>query len=265
MTWRSRLHPPTLRVMAANPDPARAPAQPYARKWTQDPMVLCSRRARIIPFPTVLLLREPSESDRAAIAAPLELGRSRDESHMTVVAGVNFLGAFTTAWDPVMVRAGSAQQAPKSPPPADHCIIVAPYSRNVNLDKRPGFIDRETGLLRPEAVHEGWLRVVAWLRAQEQAQIDGPTGQANVPLFTTEPGFDAPEFVLCPLSEVLSQRTDAGRHAYAHAQAALPHAKDGAHLGALHDYAVRVNTGWTLVAGARARAAAAPALMRQTA
>ena len=251
--------------MAANPDTARASAAqtpPYAPVWDRDPIVLCSRRSRVIPFPTVLLLREPTEADRRVLDAPLELGKVRDESHMTVVAGVNFLGAFTTVWDPLMFRTGSAATAPKAAPLADRCAIVAPWSRNVQLETRPGFKDRDTGVVKPEAIHAAWLRVLAWLRAQEEAQIAGVEGRANVPLFTAENGYDAPEFVQCPLSAVLAQRGETGGHAYQHAFNAIPHAKEGGHLGALHDYAVRVPTAWPLVTACRARATAAPALMR---
>lgn len=254
---------PTLRAMAANPDTARV--APYVPKWDPDPVVLCSRRSRIIPFPTVLLLREPTEADKQAIMAPLELGKVRDESQMSVVAGVNFLGTLTTAWDPLMFRAPSSQAAPRSAPSVDHCVLVAPYSRNVNLDKRAGFADRDTGRIKAEAVHAAWMRVLDYLRSCEEAQIKGPAGQANVPLFTPEQGFEAPEFVVCKLSEVLTQRSEAGTHAYQHAQGAIAHAKDGSHLGALHDYAVRTTTGWTLAVACRARAMAAPGLMRRTA
>jgi hypothetical protein len=257
---------PTLPRMAANPDTARAAptsTTPYVPKWDADPVVLCSRRARIIPFPTVLLLREPTAADLQAINAPPELGRVRDESQMTVLAGVNFLGAFTTAWDPLMFRAASAQAAPRSAPNTDHCILVAPYCRNGDLSKRPGFFDRDTGRVRTEAVHAAWLRVLAWLRTREAAQVERD-GQANVPLFVAEQGYDAPEFVQCRLSEVLTQRSESGQHAFQHAQGAVLHSKDGAHLGALHDYAVRTPTGWTLATACRQRAMAAPNLMRRS-
>lgn len=246
--------------MAASPDPARSTA-PYTPRWDPDPVVLCSRRSRIIPFPTLVLLREPTDADRKALEAPPELGKLRDEGQMAVAAGVNFLGTLTTAWDPAMYRAPSSQAAPKSPPNLDRCLLVAPSSRNVQLDKRPGFVDHETKLVKPEAVHAAWTRVLNWLRAEEQRQIDGPEGRANVPLFVAEQGFDAPEFVVCRLSEVLSQRTTTGGHAYQHAQGAIAHAKHGGQLGALHDYAVRTQTGWTLAVACRARAAAAPSLL----
>lgn len=248
--------------MAANPD-TRA-AAPYAPKWDADPMVLCSRHGRMLSFPTLLLLREPTEADKALLAAPLELGKIRDESMMTVLAGVNFLGALTTAWDPLMFRAASHQAAPKAAPPTDRCILVAPYSRNVNLADRVGFKDRETGVVKPEAVHAAWMRVVTWLQAQEAAQV-ARDGQANVPMFATEQGYDAPELVLCKLSEVLKQQTEAGEHGYRHALGAIPHARDGSHLGALHDYAVRSPASWTLAQACRTRAAAAPGLLRATA
>lgn len=248
--------------MAANPDTARAekPA-PYVPTWDKDPVVLVSRRARIIPFPTVVLLREPTEADRRVIDAPPELGKARDESMMTVLSGVNFLGTLTTAWDPALHRAPSHQEAPRAAPSTDRCLLLAPASRTVNLATRPGFVDRESGLLRPEAVHAAWTRVLAWLRAQEDAQIAGPEARANVPLFTPDQGHDAPEFVVCRMSELLTQRTTAGAHAYQHAFGAIPHAKHGAHLGGLHDYAVRTPTGWTLVAACRARAQHVPALL----
>lgn len=247
--------------MAANPDPAPK----YTPKWDADPVVLCSRRSRIIPFPTLLLLRQPTEAEARAIAAPPELGKVYDTGHMTVDAGANFLGAMTTAWDPQAFRAASSQAVPRGAPSVDHCILVAPHSRSINIERRAGFVDRDTGLVIPSAVHAAWMRVLDWLRAQEAAQIAGPAGQANVPLFTAEQGYDAPEFVVCKLSEMLSQRTEAGQHAYQHAHGAIPHAKDGAHLGALHDYAARTTTGWTLAVACRARATQQPGLMRRMA
>lgn len=266
--WRVRQVVATLLAMADTKSsaPAPAPAQvPYAPKWDPDPLVLCSRRSRVIPFPTALLLRAPTAAELAAIDAPPEAGKVRDESYLTVLAGVNFLGTWTTAWDPGLHRAASSQAAPRGAPANDRCILVAPYSRNAVLERRAGFVDRETGILMPEAVHAAWLRVLEWLRGRERAQVEGPAGQANVPLFLPEPGFDAPEFVLCRVSEVLSQRTQDGSHGYAHVHAAVEYTKDGAHLGALHDYAARTTTGWSLALACRARAVRAPSLVQRTA
>lgn len=77
--------------------PDEVPTDPFA--WDPDPVVLVSRRPRILYFPHVLLQRDatPEEVRRWAGANDENTaGRRRDEQ-MFVQAGVTFLGTMMTS------------------------------------------------------------------------------------------------------------------------------------------------------------------------
>ncbi len=101
---------------------------------------------------------------------------------------------------------------------------------------------------------------VEWLRNEEK-HLERERGILPL-LFTAEDGFDpeGPEVAVMPLSELLCQRSDRGRYAYSAAKAGIKWAKNGAHLGALHDYACREPAAWLLAQDARDRLGRAPSL-----
>jgi hypothetical protein len=242
----------------AQSDPAREPADiPASFEWTRDPVVLVSRRPRNIAFPGGLIHREPTAADLKAWRDP-NARNVISEHKLTLWAGVNFLGALTSAW--ALRSVPGPGQAPRSPPADGDMMVVTPDTTASALLRGPAFVDRETRRVVPARVHAALLRVVEWLRGEEK-HLERERGVQPL-LFTADDGFDpeGPEVALLPLSEVFSQRTDRGRYAYAAAKAGIKWAKSGAHLGALHDYACRDPSAWLLAQDARERLGRAPSL-----
>ena len=223
-------------------------------------MVCVSARERDISFPAALLVREPTEADVAKWNGGRDdLMVMRTEHRMRLSAGVNFLGAFTSQWR--LREVPNHQSAPKSPPLPDTCAILYPVTDAAGvINSAPMFKFAESRALNPAAIHAGWLRVLKYLRDQE-ARAASDTGAAPLTLFTAPDGHDAPQVVLCRLSEVLTQRTTDGQHAHPHMFNSIQWAKNGAHLGALHDYAARNPSAWNIAEACRVRAAHCPSLV----
>lgn len=227
--------------------------------WDADPVVVVSRRPRVVSFPGILLEREPTASDLKM----LRNGQNRSmpgEQRLTISGGVTFLGAHTTAF--ALRAVPGPGQAPRGAPPEGDLRIVVPETTASNdLQRGVRVVDRESRRVVPARVHEALLRVLDWLRREEEHLRDEKGVQPI--LFTADDGFDpeGPEVAVMPLSEVFEQRTDRGRHAYAATQKNIAWAKNGTHLGALHDYAVRNPGGWLLAQEARARVQRAPGLL----
>jgi len=237
-------------------DPSSPPVA-TAPEWDKDPIVCVSARERDLSFPASLLTREATPADIAKWTGA-DLMAARNEHTFRLCAGVNFLGTFTTQWRLRDVQ--SQAQAPKAAPSPDECGIIWPSSRADGvINGAPMFKFPESRALNPAAIHAGWMRVLAYLRAQEAARA-ADTGAAPLVLFAPDNGHDAPQVILCRLSEVLTQRTTLGQQAHPHMVNAIKWAKDGAHLGALHDYAVRSPSAWNIAEACRIRAAHAPRL-----
>jgi hypothetical protein len=231
---------------------------PVSPEWDRDPYVIASRRARNIAFPAILLLRDPTEEERAKWKDAT--GMERGDATMRIEAGVTFLGALTTQW--MLQSADSHAKAPKSAPPADVCSLIWPAGTSDNTIKNAAAF-RCTGApesIDPAKVSAAWRRVLEYLRAEE-ARVIERDGNPSGALFTAVSGFDAPEMVVCKLSEVLGQKSSAGQAGHQHLSNAIAWAKNGRHLGALHDYAVRTPGAWSIVESCRARAIRAPSLV----
>lgn len=252
-SWRWRPPRSTLPSMAKTQAEADA-RSPF--EWTRDPLVLVSRRIRDLSFPGALLLRDPTEADLRRWRDTNSRTNNVNEHKVRVLAGVTFLGALTTAW---ALRAVTGPgQAPRSAPADDALILVRPTSSADGLLNGHQFVDRDTRKVVPRLVHEAWLRVMRWL---EREDVEGARERGERPLiFGAADGHDAPECMLVPLSEVLRQSTEAGRQAYPAVVNSFRWHKDGRHLGALHDYAVRDAAAWPLVDGMRQRLGKAPSL-----
>lgn len=244
---------------AAQDDAHDAPPAP-SFAWTRDPVVLVSRRIRDLAFPGALLVRDPTPADLARWRDVNSRTSNVAEHKVRVLAGVTFLGAYTTAWS--LRAVPGPGQAPRSAPAPDTLAVVQPDSRTAaGILMGAQFQDRETRRVDPAKVHAAWLRVFRWMET-EDARTDLPAGGdgLRVRLFTPADGHDAPEMAIMRLSEVLRVTTEAGRHAYPVVVNACRWHKDGNHLGALHDYAVREPAAWPLVTEVRARLARAPGL-----
>jgi len=242
-------------------EPAREPADiPASFDWDRDPVVLVSRRPRNVAFPGGLIHRDPSAADLKAWRDPTARNVA-NEHKLNIGAGVNFLGALTSAW--ALRGVPGPGQAPRSAPPDTDLMIVNPDTTASAMLRGPAFVDRETRRVVPARVHAALMRVLDWLKGEE-AHLQKERGILPQ-LFTADDGFDpeGPEFAVMPLSEVFSQRTDRGRYAYAAAKAGIKWAKSGSHLGALHDYACRDVTAFLLAMDARERLGRAPSLAPQ--
>lgn len=226
-------------------------ADPFA--WDPDPIVLVSRRPRVLYFPGALALREPTAADIAAWTADRGSERpatpdTRQDQQLAISAGVTFLGAYTSSWAYHTTTPG---HAPSGPPRPDQMLLVMPFheAHAVIDNLRNGYKDRETARLRPEKVRAFFLRVL------------GYAAKHSVPhLFTTPDGFDAPELQLLRLSEIFKQNTDNGQQAHAAIINAIPHLRAQRFetitpLGALHDYAIRSKHGRAIMEACRSWAA----------
>lgn len=243
MTAAEKMTPPA-------PQGDDPPPDPFA--WESDPTVLVSRRSRILMFPQALVERTPSAAEVAAWYAP-DAGahRTRSEQMLSIHAGVTFLGAYTTSWDYLHTTPG---HAPTGAPRPDKCLLVRPMTKVELTDPRSGNVDPETRRLIPAKVRAILHRIVGYLKDQKLSGAHD--------LFTAPDGFDAPELMLLPLSEVIEQRTERGQQAHAMVINTIPHLRrDPQHvatpLGALHDYALRArhNRGAAIVAACRTWAA----------
>lgn len=239
--------------------PAASPSdQPAASfEWTRDPVVAVSKRTRNLTFPSSLLLREPTDAERAR----WKDGDRRDPvptSTFTLYAGVTFLGAMTSVF--ALRDVAGPGQAPRAAPPESAMLIVAPTGNAGGVFTSGPFTDRETRKVVPALVHAAWMRVMRWLEADDKVTAEKRTSGLPL-LFTAGDGYDAPEVAVLRLSEALTQRTDAGRLAYPAITSSIKWAKDGGHLGALHDYAVREVAAWPLVGDIRARVGRVPSLL----
>lgn len=242
--------------MASSKTAATTADSPASFEWTRDPLVLVSRRIRDIAFPGALLLRDPTEEDLRRWRDPNSRNSGASEHKVRVLAGVTFLGALTSAW---ALRAVSGPgQAPRGAPADDAMILVQPTSSASGVLGGHQFIDRETRAVVPQRVHEAWLRVFRWLK-QEDLRSAEERGDRPL-LFCPADGFDVPEVMLVRLSEVLRHTSEDGRMAYPAVTNSLRWHKDGRHLGALHDYAVREPAAWPLVTEIRARLGKAQSL-----
>jgi hypothetical protein len=218
----------------ANPaDKPAAPADardPFA--WDPDPTVLVSKRSRRFMVPKSLFERAATDRDRKMWHLEASDGHRRpDEAWLTIHAGVTFLGTLSTSWRDLQA-AGPGQCS--AMPDMSRAVLAQPVSQaqqtivNTYANKDPA-----TGRLLPPAVFAIFARVVEYLRDEQQPG-----------LWRTDDAFDAPEMMLLPLSEVFSQRTNAGQQANAMVTAAIPVLRRSLHetitpLGVLHDYAIR--------------------------
>lgn len=219
------------------PNDTETARDPFA--WDPDPLVLVSRRPRILYFPKVLAQREATDADYKRWRADDSTALSRHEEQMAVGAGVTFLGCYTTSWADLDKRPGHASPVPD----VAKMLLVEPFTRARDLitgDRANK--DPATGRLLPARVHAIYLRI---LRHHQREALDGRVGLNP---WETPDGFDAPEMTLLRLSEVFTQRTDAGQHACATVTSTIRHLRRNPHetvtpLGALHDYAVRARGG----------------------
>ena len=255
--WRAILPPRTLRVMPQTA-PSDAPDAPPSFEWDNDPTVVVSRRPRNVAFPGGLIFREPTAGDLKAWRDP-NARNAATEHKLTLGAGVNFLGALTSAWS--LRGVPGPGQAPRSAPPDTELMIINPETTASAMLRGPGFIDRDSRRVVPARVHAALLRVLNWLKDEEKYLMRERGVKPH--LFTADDGFDpeGPEVAVMPLSEVFGQRTDRGRYAYTAAKAGIKWCKSGAHLGALHDYACREPAAWLLAQDARERLGRAPSLV----
>lgn len=219
--------------------------------WEADPVVLVSARTRNVAFPQQTILRDFSEEQvRKMAVLP---GRDLIEKTLTIFGGVTFLGNLTTTWSLMTVT--SPSHAPTDAPPPDVCRVVAPMSSlSSDAFKHAVFVDKaDPGKPIPALVAAGWRRVLTYLRTQEMVLSEQDVPPSCL-LFTRQDGAIAPELLVCRLSEVLSQNTAEGRAGYSYINRNIRHMKNAAHLGALHDYAVRNYSAWSIVEDCRRRA-----------
>ena len=233
------------------------PPDPFRLEWDPNPWVVCSRRSRSITVPASLLMRDPSEKERAEWAAPSGMALAATVT-VTVNAGATFLGAGVTQW--LFSNITSHTQVPKGAPPEGALSVLWPKSSEDNTIKTaPRFKGRDSQVVDPEKVCAAWRRVLDFLRANEARVLD-QSGHAPMTLFTPVGGFDAPELVVCRVADLFSMRSEAGQHAQPHVMTSIEWAKDGRHLGALHDYAIRHPGGHVIATACQQRLQRAPGL-----
>lgn len=222
----------TLAVMAAKdttpPSDPLINVDPFA--WSPDPLVVVSRRPRIVYFPEVLLTRGATDAERKAWAAEGATSQTRGEVQLALNAGVTFLGEFTSAWAYLGTTPG---HAPAGAPEEAKRLIVMPYTNGASLLNHPGNKDRERQRLRPDRVREAMARILAYMQTTPDAR-----------LFEAADGYDAPELQVLNLSAIFRQRDEASQQAHATILSAVPHTRNYVretriHIGALHDYAIR--------------------------
>jgi hypothetical protein len=247
--------------------PADTESQEIVQKWDADPIVVVSRRPRTLIFPQPLLAREASEQELAkwALGAvdkhgdPLRAS-DRQESTLTINAGITFLGSWTTCWK--LLNVEDASKAPRDgrdrplAPSYDSCVLVYPVTKARTVFDQPAFRDPATRAIIGKQVHSAFKRVFEHLQLRDM-ELSQSTGELG--LFTAPPGYDSPEIMVMPLKDVFSQKGKEGQWAHQHMTQSLKWFKDATHLGALHDYAVRFPGGWNTAMLCRDRARAWPA------
>jgi hypothetical protein len=215
--------PPSVDVHAADP---------FA--WDPDPLVLVSRRGRALYFPGALLRAPATDAQVKTWTATEARTGERDEKHVALLAGVNFLGALTSTW---ALRAVVGHNVPTGAPAPDKCALLWPYTSGHDrvTGVASGNVDRETGRLRPDRVQAAILRVLEYHRAH--ADTEG--------LWSPQDAFDAPELAIMRLSELFRQASPEASAAHSATIAAIKFARRTpdvtATLGGLHDYAVRAH------------------------
>lgn len=217
--------------------------------WDADPLVLVSRHNRVLPFPAALLRGEMTDEQvRRHFDPPrdISMAGNRDEKTLALIAGVNFLGARTTSWAYLKTI---PQGAPTGAPDQNSMVTVWPYCTGHDVVTQRGGAnwDRDAGKVRPTGIHATLLRILEFSRKHQRP------GEPN--LWETVDGFDAPELTLIRLSEVFRQKGDNGQHASTTTTTSIAYLRRTtdviAHVGALHDYAIRDRAGGAVLAACR--------------
>lgn len=219
---------------ADGPAPAPAPT-PALFAWEADPVVVVSRRPRALYYPADLLRGDATPAQVKAWTDPK--GGEYERKFLALQAGVNFIGVLTSSW---LYKNFDGRSAPQAAPPPDKCILLYPDTngRDVLTSPRTGTTDRETGRLIPAKIRAIFERILRFHKAHLS------TGDDN--LWDAPDGFDAPELMLMPLSEIFAQRgaEAAGAHVTVVQSIKFLRASAGVEtLGALHDYAIRHRSG----------------------
>lgn len=235
-------------VEKSNP-PNNALSDPF--EWDRDPVVLVSRRNRVLVFPGALLSRDPTADEVKRWTTPIDEAHPEarteplDLKMLSLQAGVNFLGAYTSSW---AYRTTDGRAAPQGAPQPHLMTLLWPYTngRESVVGPLSGNIDRDVQRVRPDRVRAVLRRVIDYCQAHR-----APT---DVDLWTTPDGYDAPELQLMPLSEVFSQKGE-GAQAHVTAFNSIRHLRATrdtiATLGGLHDYAVRSRSGQAIMTECR--------------
>jgi len=243
--------------MAPN-DKTEKPAV-YVPAWTANPWVVVSKRMRNINFPAELLARDATKDEvEAWRKGPTEVTAPRVPSFVvSICAGVTFLGALTTQWKYLDVQ--GRQQRPHNPPNVDDCMLIIPAS-NANpqiLNKDNPMFKARDAEGRPDhevtdcnRIADMWRRVFGYFKSEEEHALKSGV-YVGAPLFHAMRGFDAPEMTVGLLGDFLTSKGDAEREAFPYMASNIKGTRDGAHLGAFHDYCVRSDRGWDFVGKAR--------------
>src|SRR5690606_36345647 len=138
---------------------------------------------------------------------------------------------------------------PQGAPPVDMRVLLFPDTNGRDVLTRPssGNVDRESNRLRPDRIRETIGRVLDYHRKN---MSDGDDN-----LWAADDGYDAPEFVLMPLSQLFAQASPeaAGEHTtIVQSIRVLRRTREiAAIIGALHDYAIRSRSGAAIVGDCR--------------
>ena len=244
--------------MAQTPTTADKPA-PYVPAWTADPWVVVSKRMRNLNFPAVLLTRDPTKEELEAWRkGPTDVTAPRVPTFtLTLSAGVTILGALTTQWKYIDVA--DRRTRPHNPPNVDDCALLIPASnanpQMLNKDD-PMFKARDAQgrpdheVTDPNRIADMWRRVLGYFKSEEAHAMEAGV-YVGAPLFRAMRGFDAPEMTVGLLNDFLIGKGDAEREAFPFMASNIRGTRDGAHLGAFHDYCVRSDRGWDFVMKAR--------------
>jgi hypothetical protein len=232
-------------LAAEKTDPTTDPVDPFA--WDPDPQVLVARRGRILYFPSVLAQRALKDTEVAALRKRQADAALMVDPQFAVRPGVNFLGTWYTSWADLRTTPGHAS---KGPNPSAPLGLLEPYCKARHLIDVPANRDPATGRLLPTKARAAFHRIVEHHRAEHK---DGVAGALDP--WTARSGFDGPDLAVLRLSEIFSQRTEAGQQAHAAILSAIPHLRrttlDMEHIGALHDYSMRHAGGQAIMAACR--------------
>ncbi len=114
------------------------PPDPFA--WQPDPVVVVSRRNRVLAYPADLIKGDPTPEQVRRWTNPEARAEHRNDKMLALIAGVNFIGCRTSSWAYLHTQQG---QQPQGPPQDSQQVLVWPQmSQHADISNpRSGNVD----------------------------------------------------------------------------------------------------------------------------